>query len=71
MGTQNSKIIKKIERRFLKREALIGNDIRGEDIKLSGWCTLLYVGAISEKLGRIMSKSGINVSFLTIEILNG
>ena len=37
-------------RRLLKREALIGGgDTPGEDIKLCGWCTLPYLGAISEK----------------------
>ena len=65
-----SKIIKRNERRLFKRKALTGSDIPREDIKFSRWCTLPYVEVISEKLGRIMSRSDVNVSFSNIKILN-
>ena len=45
------------------KEILRINQIPGDVSELNGKCALPYSGAISENLGRLMSRSDINVYF--------
>ena len=76
IGYQNY-LVSKLKRKeqLLKREALICNDIPGEDFKLNIWYTLPYIEAISKKLGHICVQLNVPVQILMslsliIKILN-